>query len=305
LDYYQEFYTETFFPKLKEENIDTVLILGDTFDRRKYVNFLTLKRAREMFFDKLQALGIKVFMLAGNHDTYFKNTNEVNSVDLLLQEYDNIAVIDAPTEIRVGQTSKNPLGTQVCMMPWICPENYEHSVELLKETDAPICCGHFEIAGFAMYRGMPSEEGLSRELFRKFDYTFTGHYHHKSNADGIFYLGNPYELTWQDYNDQRGFHIFDIDNRELTFIANPNQMFHKITYDDKSDSITDITGKDLSGYTNTYTKVVVVNKTNPYLFDRFMENLYKVNPVDVTIAEDFTDLTEGVEDDMIDQAEDT
>jgi DNA repair exonuclease SbcCD nuclease subunit len=298
LDYYQKFYDEAFFPTLEERGINTVLILGDTFDRRKYVNFYTYKRTREMFFDKLANKDIKVFMLAGNHDTYFKNTNEVNSVSLLLQEYTNITVIDDPQTIYVG-------GTPICMMPWICPDNYQESMDQLKQTQSDICMGHFEIAGFAMYRGMPSQEGLSRELFRKFDFTFSGHYHHKSAADGIHYLGNPYELTWQDYNDSRGFHLFSLNSRELEFIKNPNVMFHKIVYDDKEESITEINNKDLSKYTSTYVKVVVLNKTNPYLFDKFMDNLYKVNPVDITIAEDFTDLTEGVEDDMVDQAEDT
>jgi len=298
LDYYEKFYRDTFFSTLEEYGIDTVLILGDTFDRRKYVNFYTLKRAREMFFDRLYAKGIQVHMLAGNHDTYFKNTNNVNSVDLLLQEYTNIQVISEPTTITVKDT-------QICMMPWICSENYNSSLAELQNTTADICMGHFEIAGFAMYRGMPSQEGLSRELFRKFDFTFSGHYHHRSSADGIHYLGNPYELTWQDYNDARGFHIFDLDTRDLTFIENPNVMFHKIIYDDKEESITEITNKDVSKFANTYVKVVVINKTNPYLFDKFMEKLYQVNPVDITIAEDFTDLTEGLEDDMIDQAEDT
>ena len=298
LDYYESFYKNIFFPSLDNNSISTVLILGDTFDRRKYINFYTLKRTKEMFFDKLYKKGIKIYMLAGNHDTYFKNTNDVNSVDLLLQEYDNINVISEPTTIEINDT-------KICMVPWICPENYENSMEVIKNTEATICCGHFEIAGFAMYRGHPSEEGLSRELFRKFEYTFSGHYHHKSNADGIYYLGNPYELTWQDYNDTRGFHLFDLFNRELTFVKNTNVMFHKIMYDDKEETITEINDKDLTKYTNTYVKVVVINKTNPYLFDRFMENLYKVNPIDITIAEDFTDLTEGVEDDMIDQAEDT
>ena len=298
LDYYERFYSGTFFPTLEEHGIDTVLILGDTFDRRKYVNFFTLKRAREMFFDKLYAKGIQVHMLAGNHDTYFKNTNDVNSVDLLLQEYSNINVISKPTIIIVKNTN-------ICMVPWICPENYNDCINVMTDTNADICMGHFEIAGFAMYRGMPSQEGLSRELFRKFDFTFSGHYHHRSSADGIHYLGNPYELTWQDYNDTRGFHIFDLNTRDLIFIKNPNVMFHKIVYDDKVESITDITNKDLSKYTNTYVKVVVINKTNPYLFDKFMNSLYNVNPIDITIAEDFTDLTEGVEDDMINQAEDT
>ena len=300
LDFYQKFYDEIFFPKLEEEGIDTVLILGDTFDRRKYINFYTYKRAREMFFDRLLSKNIKVFMLAGNHDTYFKNTNEVNSVDLLLQEYTNITVIDSPQTIWLDN-EKYP----ICMIPWVCPQNHDDTMFVLSDTDAQICCGHFEIAGFAMYRGMPSSEGLSRELFRRFDFTFSGHYHHRSNADGIYYLGNPYELTWQDYNDTRGFHVFDLSTRQLSFIPNTNVMFHKIVYDDKEESITEITSKDLSKYTNTYVKVVVVNKINPHLFDRFMENLYKVNPIDVTIAEDFTDLTEGVEDDMINEAEDT
>jgi DNA repair exonuclease SbcCD nuclease subunit len=299
LDFYEKFYNETFFPKLEQEGITHVLILGDTFDRRKYVNFFTYKRAREMFFDKLFAKNIKVFMLAGNHDTYFKNTNEVNSVDLLLQEYTNIQVISEPKTIQIN--NEYP----ICMVPWICAENYQQSLEEINNTTAEICCGHFEIAGFAMYRGMPSEEGLSRELFRRFDFTFSGHYHHKSSADGIYYLGNPYELTWQDYNDTRGFHIFDLASRTLDFVKNPNVMFHKVIYDDKEESITEITNKDLTKYTNTYVKVVVVNKTNPYLFDKFMASLYVVNPIDITIAEDFTDLTEGVEDDMINEAEDT
>jgi DNA repair exonuclease SbcCD nuclease subunit len=298
LDFYEKFYKNTFFPYLFDNNIRTVLILGDTFDRRKYVNFYTLKRAKEMFFDKLFERGIDVHMLAGNHDTYFKNTNDVNSVDLLLREYGNINAIDHPAEIYVGPH-------KICMVPWICPENFDDSMQMLKETDASICMGHLEIAGFAMHRGMPSEEGLNRALFNKFEYTFSGHYHHKSNADGIYYLGNPYELTWQDYNDTRGFHLFDLAKRELTFIPNPNVMFHRLSYDDKEKSIKEITNTDVSIYANTYVKVVVVNKTNPYLFDKFLNMLYNVNPIDITIAEDFTDLNEGVEDGMVDQAEDT
>jgi DNA repair exonuclease SbcCD nuclease subunit len=302
LDYYEKFYNETFFPIIDSERIDTLLILGDTFDRRKYVNFYSLKRTKEMFFDKLAERNIQVHMLAGNHDTYFKNTNDVNSVDLLLREYDNINVIDSPQTIHLDYEN---VSHDVCMIPWICAENYQRCLDEIKNTSATLCMGHFEIAGFAMHRGMPSEEGLDRGIFNKFDYTFSGHYHHKSNADGIYYLGNPYELTWQDYNDPRGFHLFDLANRRLTFIHNPNVMFHKIIYDDVAETIAEIGGKDMVPYANKYVKVVVLNKTNPYLFDKFMNNLYNVNPIDITIAEDFTDYTEGLEEEMVDQAEDT
>ena len=253
-----------------------------------------------MFFDKLANLNIRVHMLAGNHDTYFKNTNDVNSVRLLLKEYENIEVIDKPTTIWLDD-EKYP----ICMMPWICAENHDDSMFVLSDTDADIVMGHFEIAGFAMNRGIPNYEGLDRDIFKRFDMVFSGHFHHRSNSDNIRYLGNPYELTWQDYNDPRGFHIFDLHTRNLEFIENPNVMFHRITYDDKENTITEINNKDLSRYTGTYVKVVVVNKTNPYLFDKFMANLYNVNPIDVTIAEDMIDLTEGLDDDIVNQAEDT
>jgi DNA repair exonuclease SbcCD nuclease subunit len=283
LDYFQKFYDNVFFPCIAEHGIDYVLVLGDTFDRRKYVNFYALQRAKEMFFDKLAAHGIRVYMLAGNHDTYFKNTNSVNSPDLLLQEYDNIRVIDSPETINIG-------GTEICMMPWICPENYQESLDEIKNTKADICMGHFEIAGFAMYRGMESHDGLSKETFDKFDMVFSGHYHHKSDDGHIYYVGNPYELTWQDYNDPRGFHLFDLGSRELTFIRNPFSMFTRLEYDDKEQDPIDLDALDL---TNQYVKLVVVNKTDYYKFDRFIQKLYNKGCHDIKVVEDMSEFTEG------------
>jgi DNA repair exonuclease SbcCD nuclease subunit len=297
LDFYEKFYKETFFPELEKNGITKLFILGDTFDRRKYVNFYSLQRAKRMFFDELAAKNIEVFMLVGNHDTYYKNTNEVNSPELVLEDYSNINVIPGPSVVTVN-------GTNILMMPWICSENHEESLNMLKTANAEICMGHFEIAGFAMYRGMKSEEGLERDLFKRFDYTFSGHYHHKSNSDSIFYLGNPYELTWQDYGDSRGFHLFDLSTRELEFIKNPNRIFHRVYYDDKETDIKTLSSFDLAPYKNTYVKVVVVNKTNPYVFDMFMNRLFEAGTLDITVAEDFTELEDTQEND-IDQAEDT
>jgi len=298
LDHYDNFFKNTFFPKLEEEGIDTIIILGDTFDRRKYVNFHTLQRAKEIFFDKLVERGIKAYVLVGNHDTYFKNTNEVNSVSLLLGEYPNLEIIPEPTTINIQ-------GTDFCMIPWICSGNYERFQAELKNTKAEICCGHLEIAGFAMYKGAVLDDGLPRETFAKFDLTFSGHYHYRSSDGSMFYLGNPFQLTWQDFGDQRGFHLFDLSTRNLEFIPNTTDMFIRLTYDDKESTVNEIVGHDMSSYTGKYIKVVVLNKTNPYLFDMFMNNLYQTNPSDVTVVEDFTELTEGVEDAMVDQAQDT
>jgi DNA repair exonuclease SbcCD nuclease subunit len=283
LDFFEKFYDNTFFPALDANNIDTVLVLGDTFDRRKYVNFYALDRAKKMFFDKLEERGIRVHMLAGNHDTYYKNTNEVNSPDLLLVEYGNIDVISKPETIVID-------GTSICMMPWICPENYQESLDHITNTKAEICMGHFEIAGFAMHRGMESNDGLAKETFQKFDLVFSGHYHHRSSDKHIHYLGNPYELTWQDYNDPRGFHLFDLDTRELEFICNPYRMFERLEYNDKEQDPIDL---DLIELEQKYVKLVVVNKTDFYKFDKFIQKLYNKGCHEIKIIEDMSEFQDG------------
>ena len=283
LDFFEKFYDNTFFPALDANAIDTVLVLGDTFDRRKYVNFYALDRAKKMFFDKLEERGIRVHMLAGNHDTYYKNTNEVNSPDLLLVEYGNIDVISKPETIVID-------GTSICMMPWICPENYQESLDHITNTKAEICMGHFEIAGFAMHRGMESHDGLAKETFQKFDLVFSGHYHHRSSDKHIHYLGNPYELTWQDYNDPRGFHLFDLDTRELEFICNPYRMFERIEYNDKDQEPVDLDALELE---QKYVKLVVVNKNDFYKFDKFIQKLYNKGCHEIKIIEDMSEFQDG------------
>lgn len=283
LDFFEKFYDNTFFPAIDAAGINTLLVLGDTFDRRKYINFYALDRAKKMFFDKLAERNIKVHMLAGNHDTYYKNTNEVNSPNLLLCEYSNINVIDSPTTITVD-------GVDICMMPWICPENYKESLDELKTTTADICMGHFEIAGFAMYRGMESHDGLSKGIFDKFDMVFSGHYHHRSNDGHIYYLGNPYELTWQDYNDPRGFHLFSLGDRKLEFIVNPNTMFARLEYDDKDKEPVDV---DVLELASKYVRLVVVNKTDYYKFDKVIQKLYSKGCADIKVIEDMSEFNDG------------
>jgi len=298
LDFYERFYTNSFFPKLEQENISHLMILGDTFDRRKFINFNSLRRTKQMFFDPLKEKNIKVIMLAGNHDTFFKNTNDVNSPDLLLGEYENVTVVDNPQTVTLDDIP-------ICMMPWICAANVKESLRELEQTKAQICMGHFEIQGFAMYRGMHSQEGMQQDLFKKFDMVFSGHYHHKSDNGHIFYLGNPYELTWQDYNDPRGFHLFDLSNRSLEFIENPYKMFHKIHYDDVNKTFEDVINTNLEQYKDSFIKLIVTNKTNPYWFDLFVEKLEKVGLADLQVVEDHLNLNLEADDEIVNEAEDT
>ena len=208
----KRFYDEVFFPYLKENNINTIIDLGDTFDRRKYISFTSLKSSREMFFDPLKENNITTHMIVGNHDTVYKNTNELNSVNLLLKEYDNVIEYEAPEDIEID-------GCKILILPWICPGNHQESMTAIKATKAQVVMSHLELKGFEFMRGHFMHEGMDHTIFDKFDLVCSGHYHHKSTEGNINYLGTPYELTWQDYEDPKGFHVFDTETRELTRIC--------------------------------------------------------------------------------------
>ena len=141
-------------------------------------------------------------MILGNHCTYYKNTNKINSPELLLDKYDNINVYAEAEEIKLG--SKTFL-----MLPWINKENKENVFKILETSNADILCGHLELAGFEMTPGLMMDHGMDRNLFHRFNRVWSGHYHHKSKHGNIQYLGNPYQIYWNDYKDQRGFHIYD------------------------------------------------------------------------------------------------
>ncbi len=277
-NFFKKFYNECFFPEIDKRGIKTIFCLGDTFDRRKYISFNTLKNCRDYWFDEIKKRNIQLIMIVGNHDTTFKNTNDVNSPHLLLNDYDNITIYTNPTEYGID-------GTSILLMPWICTENYNESMEAIKETKAQILFGHFEIAGFQMYKGHANDEGFNPKMFDKFDMVFSGHFHHRSSNGNIHYLGNPYEITWADYDDTRGFHIFDTSTRELEFIKNPFNIFTKFHYDDQA---LDIDNFDVSIFSNQHVKILVINKTDFYKFDKFIERVYSVNPHELKIIEDYS-----------------
>ena len=195
-------------------------------------------------------------------------------------------------------------GTKVFFQPWICPENKQQSLDAIAKTDAQILFGHLEVQGFEMHLGAINHEGLSPKVFEKFEYAFSGHFHHKSDNGNVYYLGNPYQITWSDYKDPRGFHIFDTDTRELEFVLNPYEMFHKVYYDDEKTTLEEIQSEDYSKYEGCYVKIVVVNRKNHFWFDTLMDKLYKANVADISVAENF-DLEDLEGDDIIDEAEDT
>jgi hypothetical protein len=234
----------------------------------------------------------------GNHDVAFKNTLEVNSTSLLLNEYNNIEYYDEFQTVSFD-------GIDIDIVPWICDDNQDEIFEQMKNSKSDICFGHFEIDGFEMDRGNIHHGGLDRKVLRKYDIVLSGHFHHKSFADNITYVGTPYEMTWSDYADPKGFHVFDTNTRELEFVSNPHVMFNKIMYDDTETDFEFWKSYDFEQYKDTYIKVVVVNKQNPYMFDFVIDSLYKTGISDLSIVEDFSESFIDNDQDIVDQAEDT
>ena len=281
--YFAKFYDEIFFPYLVEHDIKTICHLGDIFDRRKYINFNTLKSCKKYFFQKAQDLGIDIHMIPGNHDTYFKNTNDVNSPDLLLGEYNNITLYQEPTEIMLDRE-------KVLYLPWICGENYDRTMAKIKESDAKTCFGHFEFAGYFLLPGMPNLHGMDTDAFSNFDLVVSGHFHHRHSRGNITYMGNPYEITWSDYKDPRGFAIYDTVERGLEYINNTNRIFHKIYYDDSDFQGSNAIGNfDFTSVVGTNVKLIVNKKTDFKKFDNFVDRLYTCNLIDLKIIEDFSE----------------
>jgi predicted phosphodiesterase len=296
IEYFNKFYKEVFFPYLQENNINTVIHLGDVVDRRKFINHNTAHNFKNVFWKEIEERNIDTHILIGNHDTYYKNTNEVNALQNLN--------LPKNTKIYTSHDTVFFDGLEILFLPWICDDLIESSLHTIDNSTAQIVMGHLEIKGFEMNKGHINEHGLEKSLFKRFEKVISGHYHKKSDDGHIYYLGAPYEITWSDYKCPKGFHIFDTQTRELTRIPNPLRAHKKLVYNDKQE---DYSKKNLKDFENTFVKLFISNKTDTDMFDKFVERFHnEINVHELNIIEDLNnDITSSVREDILEQGEDT
>jgi hypothetical protein len=81
-------------------------------------------------------------------------------------------------------------------------------------------------------------------------------------------------------------------------------MFKKVWYNDSSKQFinSDI---DYSQFKGSMLKVIVTNKTNPFWFDKFIENIEQENPIEMQIVEDHFNLNMEDDSDIVNEAEST
>ena len=294
LDNAEAFYSKVFFHYLEEHNIKKILHLGDYYDHRRFVNFKALERNRHMFLDVLREKKLTMDIIPGNHDVYYKNTNGLCSLKELLGHYtDCVNIHMDPTEWFPAMYKEDST-LKVGLVPWICDENEKECMEFIQNTDAPILFGHFELAGFKfMANANIKSHGMGTEIFNRFDSVYSGHYHTKSSDGNVTYLGTQVELTWSDAHDPKYFHVFDTETREMEPIRNPYVLFKKLYYsDDEQSDISDVSGK--------YVKIIVSEKNDHYAFDKYIDKVQALNPLDLKIVENFGDLSaENIEDEEI------
>ena len=275
----EEFYDNVFFPECEKHGIKQIVHLGDYYDHRKFVNFKALNHNRRVFLDQLRKRGMSMDIILGNHDVYYKNTNELNSLKECLGHYMNeVHIITEPT---VMQYDSLKMG----LVPWICQDNYDLCMNFIRDCKADWIGSHLELNGFEVMRGLTNKHGMDPKLFSRFEMVLSGHYHCSSKKDNIWYLGSQMEFFWSDAHDPKYFHILDTETREMTKIRNPHTLFEKILYNDEEMDYNNY-NKDL---TNKFVKVVVVNKTDPFIFDRFIDNIQNQKIYELKIAENFNE----------------
>lgn len=257
---------------MKQRDVKTLLHLGDLFDNRKLLNIRTQSIFMDRFFSKLHDAGIELITLIGNHDIYYRNTNAVHSIALLAKQYDNILIIDQPTELSLA-------GKQFMLLPWICKENYEECIDAIKRCKADILCGHLEVNGAMMTKGIYCEHGLSPSLFKHIPEVWSGHFHIPSTTSNIEYIGNPFDMTWADYTTPKGCFFFDGSQRIR--VENPYRMFALLLYDDT-------TVIDATSYKDQIVRIECElssikdqSKLNQILTD-LQAHAYKVELIDMT-----------------------
>ena len=202
-------YIDWYISLLKKRKIKTVLFLGDWFDCRTVLSVKTINIVLKIC-KKFEESKIKMFLVVGNHDIYYKDNLEVNSLNIF-NEFKNITIIQNPTTLYNKKTDKS-----MFLFPW-----NTFSTEYGK---CDIMLGHFNFQGAKMV-GTVNKSGETIEtLLKVAPKIFSGHFHlhntYTRKGGELITVGNPVEQTWGDYMNQKGVYIYDLADMSYEFIEN-------------------------------------------------------------------------------------
>lgn len=188
-------YMDWFIAEAKARNAETCIFLGDWSHQRASVNIATMNASiRDL--KKLNDNFEKVYFITGNHDLYYRDKRELNSV-----EYAR----DLPNFVMVDEWL---IEGDVAIIPWLVQDEWRK----IKKIKAKYMFGHLELPYFKMNAmvEMPDHGGLQSEHLTGPEYVFSGHFHKRQYKNNIHYIGNAFPHNYADAGDwERGAMFLD------------------------------------------------------------------------------------------------
>ena len=202
-----------FTAKAKEEGCETAFFLGDWHNNRASINIVTLNyslRALEHLNDNFD----RVYFIPGNHDLYYSDKRDVQSVEWA-KHLPNVVICN--DWLHSGD---------VIVAPWLVGEDYKRIPKL----SAKYMFGHFELPTFYMNAmvQMPDHGDVKREDFTGIEHVFTGHFHKRQTQKNITYIGNCFPHNYADnHDDERGMMVLEW-GAEPEYHAWPDQPRYRV-----------------------------------------------------------------------------
>ena len=303
LDHFLEFFQEEVVKRCAHLGIRHLVIAGDLFDHRKLTSTEILHELNHRFWPEVWGQFVHVMILPGNHDVYHTNTLRVNALETLVPKPP--PPINNRLDLIMNPRTMEFEGRNILFVPWICEENEAECLDAIRAartTDIRHVIGHFHLKGFNIGSGQVAEDGHDGNIFEGYQEVASGHFHTLSEKTvgptTIRYLSCPYEMTWADWNDPKGFHILDTEDGKYTFYRNPKRLFNKIRWSDMTKVLSrHTTSVAVQEYAGTYCRVIKDDDTTT-CFESFMENLEKV-ALDVKVVEQQEKLVVAQQDELV------
>ena len=254
---------------LKSKGVEDIIISGDFFHYRDEIAVNTIHFATEVL--NLWR-DFNIIMLVGNHDAYYKDRSDVNSLSILAG-WDNIRII---SEIETHKI----LDKQVTFCPWGC------NISDIPKSD--IIFGHFEIQNFKQNSFKICSTGIrSGDILDKSSLIISGHFHLRDERvydnGRILYLGNPFQMDFGDIDGTKGYYILDLKTLQYEFTENTLSPQHKKIY--LSDLVTDgkITKRTKRQFDNNFIRFIVDKNVSPDEIDLILQKLYTLSPLSINV----------------------
>lgn len=207
----KSYFEDYFIPLLKREykEGDILLQVGDIFENRQVVN-LKINSYVVNLFERLGKI-LPVIAIAGNHDIYYKRSNEITSLDSL-RFIPGVNIIKEPTKLEMSNKS-------IHVMPW--RHSNEQELETLKELgggDYLFC--HSEMQGVLLNSKVKQKDGTRVGKFKDYNRVYSGHIHYAQIQGNVHMVGNAYQMTRSDMDNSKGVYLLDLEEGEHHFYEN-------------------------------------------------------------------------------------